>query len=53
METRFKLLIIKSTISLEDTINDFIEGKEIINLTVQHMLGSQHSTHQVYIHYKL
>ena len=52
MNTKFKLLIIKSSNSLEDDINEFIKNKEIISLKVQHMMGSQYCTHQVYIHYK-
>jgi len=54
METdvKFKLLVIKSTQDLEETINDFIQGKQIMNLHVQCMLGSHYSTHQVYITYK-
>lgn len=52
MNTKFKLLIIRSSNSLEDDINEFIKDKEIISLQVQHMVGSLYSTHQVYIHYK-
>lgn len=52
MNTKFKLLIIKSSNSLEDDINEFIKDKEIISLQVQYMVGSLYSTHQVYIHYK-
>lgn len=52
MNTKFKLLICKSSGELENLINSFIKDKEVISLKVQYMLGSQYTTHQVYIHYK-
>ena len=49
---RFKLLIIKGDDNLQESINNFISGRFIIDLKVQYMLGSQYQTHQVYITYK-
>jgi hypothetical protein len=51
-QTKFKLIICTQSSDLEDSINNFIKGKTIISLQVQYMVGSIHSTHQVYIHYE-